>query len=83
MQEARHHALDPPQVVNALQGAPHGTARSAETLFAQAGVLEGVDPDAAGEVPDTESAIKADAKLSESQKQALLTVYRSYLAENR
>jgi transcriptional regulator with XRE-family HTH domain len=55
---------------------------SAETLLAQAGLLE----DAAGDAPDapdTEAAIRADPRLSEPQKQALLSVYRSYVAENR
>ena len=54
---------------------------SAETLLAQAGLLEGEDesPDA----PETEAAIKADTRLTEPQKQALLTVYRTYLAENK
>ena len=55
---------------------------SAETLLAQAGLLEGaVEDDTAA--PETEAAIKADTRLSEAQKQALLSVYRSYLAENR
>jgi transcriptional regulator with XRE-family HTH domain len=55
---------------------------SAETLLAQAGLLA---DEAAGTTdnPDTEAAIRADARLSESQKQALLTVYRTYVAENR
>lgn len=55
---------------------------SAETLLAQAGLLEGATEDD-GAAPETEAAIKADPRLSEAQKQALLSVYRSYLAENR
>jgi len=35
------------------------------------------------ENPGTEAAIKADTRLTDPQKQALLSVYRSYLAENR
>jgi transcriptional regulator with XRE-family HTH domain len=54
---------------------------SAETLLAQAGVLEGAAPDDAS-APDTEAAIKADPRLSDAQKQALLSVYRSYIAAN-
>ncbi len=45
---------------------------SAETLLAQAGVI---DDDA---TLDTEAAIRSDPGLSEEQKRALLTVYRSY-----
>jgi transcriptional regulator with XRE-family HTH domain len=56
---------------------------SAETLLAQAGLLEGESVDAATDSPDTEAAIKADARLTEPQKQAMLAVYRSYIAENR
>ena len=58
---------------------------SAETLLAQAGLLERDDSDSGnGEhVVNTESSIRADPALSDSQKQALLAVYRSYLAANR
>ena len=62
---------------------------SAETLLSQAGLLENHDPDAGGPSgtgtaePDTEAAIRADARLTEAQKNALLGVYRSYLAANR
>ena len=54
---------------------------SAETLLAQAGLLEGED----GEEPphtDTESAIRSDPDLTDAQKDALLAVYRSYRAAN-
>ncbi len=54
---------------------------SAETLLAQAGLLD----DDAGETespPATEAAIRADAALSDEQKTALLAVYRSYVAAN-
>ncbi|HEV3352195.1 MAG TPA: helix-turn-helix transcriptional regulator [Acidimicrobiales bacterium] len=58
---------------------------SAETLLAQAGLLN--DEEAGGasghEHVDTEAAIRADTALTEPQKTALLGVYRSYLAENR
>ncbi|HEY9241625.1 MAG TPA: helix-turn-helix transcriptional regulator [Streptosporangiaceae bacterium] len=61
---------------------------SAETLLAQAGLL---DPDrasppgpsgpAAGAAPppDAEAAIRADQRLTDDQKSALITVYRSML----
>jgi transcriptional regulator with XRE-family HTH domain len=56
---------------------------SAETLLAQVGLLgESEKPD--GRVPGaTEAAISADPYLSEAQRQALLAVYRSYVAESR
>ncbi len=61
---------------------------SAETLLAQAGLL---DPDrtaatgtgpagsAASTAADAESAIRADQRLTDDQKSALITVYRSML----
>jgi transcriptional regulator with XRE-family HTH domain len=55
---------------------------SAETLLAQAGLIDvmtGEKQDA--DVPDTERAIRADHRLSEDQKSALIMVYRSMLAQ--
>jgi transcriptional regulator with XRE-family HTH domain len=59
---------------------------SAETLLAQAGLL---DPDRAAASPNpapsgtsgtaAESAIRADQRLTDDQKSALITVYRSML----
>ena len=51
---------------------------SAEALFAQAGLMSESPPRADDA---TETAIRTDPRLSESQKRALLGVYRSYLAE--
>jgi len=56
---------------------------SSETLLAEAGLLEDdpgdpVDRDAV----DTAAAIRADPDLTESQKTALLAVYRSYRDAN-
>jgi hypothetical protein len=61
---------------------------SAETLMTQAGLIDAVAADAAGEgdgvaadpkpVP-TEDAIRADGRLSPEQKAALIAVYRSML----
>jgi transcriptional regulator with XRE-family HTH domain len=59
---------------------------SAETLLSQAGLLEGEEQSTDGSAPSspsTEAAIRADADLSDSQKEALLGVYRSYVAANR
>jgi transcriptional regulator with XRE-family HTH domain len=58
---------------------------SAETLLSQAGLLEdgrGREGATTGSPPATEAAIRADPALSESQKEALLAVYRSYVAAN-
>jgi transcriptional regulator with XRE-family HTH domain len=72
---------------------------SAETLLAQAGLIDAVvgenavlaEDTVAGEkkdaadseaVPETERAIRADKRLSEDQKSALVVVYRSMLAQS-
>jgi transcriptional regulator with XRE-family HTH domain len=58
---------------------------SAETLMAQAGLIDAVTVDAANphepapEPERTEDAIRADGRLSEDQKAALIAVYRSML----
>jgi transcriptional regulator with XRE-family HTH domain len=58
---------------------------SAETLLAQAGLLDptrnGQDgpPDARQAAADAESAIRADQRLTDEQKNALISVYRSML----
>jgi transcriptional regulator with XRE-family HTH domain len=53
---------------------------SAETLLAQAGLLDETDlrPDA---VPTVEDAVRADPRLNDDQRRALLSVYRSFLDE--
>ena len=62
---------------------------SAETLLAQAGLIDAIAGGKAAEqgegadqaaVPGTEQAIRADERLSEDQKSALIAVYRSMLA---
>jgi len=53
---------------------------SAESLLVQAGLLEANDGDSPG--PSVEDAIRADAKITDDQKSALLAVYRSYIAQN-
>lgn len=61
----------------------HALDISAESLLAQAGLIDDeVRPD--GSVPGaTEAAIAADPYLTEAQAEALLAVYRSYVAEAR
>ncbi len=58
---------------------------SAEAMLAQAGLFEEEEPAATDEpsIAGTETAIRRDPKLTPDQKEALLSVYRSYLASNR
>jgi transcriptional regulator with XRE-family HTH domain len=65
--------------VRVLQSIGRALNLSAETLLAHAGV-ETVDHDE--DAPDTEAAIRRDPALSDDQKQALLSVYRSYVQAN-
>lgn len=65
--------------VRVLQSIARALNVSAETLLTHAGV---VDPEEAAEAPDTEAAIRRDPQLSDEQKQALLSVYRSYVQTN-
>jgi transcriptional regulator with XRE-family HTH domain len=58
---------------------------SVETLLAQVGLWSDDGPDNAGSPNDpsgTEAAIRSDPRLTEAQKEALLSVYRSYIAGN-
>jgi transcriptional regulator with XRE-family HTH domain len=55
---------------------------SAETLLAQAGLLDEAAGVTRPEPADTEAALKADPNLTEDQKKALLAVYRSYVSAN-
>jgi len=75
------------RVLKALSGALNV---SAETLLAQAGLIDAMVPaeakdgaasDEAGErtIPGTEEAILADPRLGQEQKAALIAVYRSML----
>ena len=72
------------RVLKAISGALNV---SAETLLAQAGLVDAVTgekageqgggPDETGEDERTEAAIAADRRLSDDQKAALIAVYRS------
>ena len=53
---------------------------SAESLLVQAGLLDASDDDTPG--PSVEDAVRADPRISDDQKSAILAVYRSYLAQN-
>ena len=76
------------RVLKAISGALNV---SAETLMAQAGLIDAIaatdlaaqaDGTTAGpkDIPDTEDAIRADQRLSDEQKAALIAVYRSMLS---
>jgi transcriptional regulator with XRE-family HTH domain len=58
---------------------------SAETLLAQAGLIDGdpTQPAEPAEPPPTVvTAVRADPRLTDEQKAALLAVYRSYIESN-
>jgi transcriptional regulator with XRE-family HTH domain len=65
--------------VRVLQSVARALDLSAETLLAHAGIDERNAP---ATPPDTEAAIRNDDRLSDDQKQALLSVYRSYVQAN-
>ena len=71
--------------VRVLRSIARALNLSAETLLAQAGVLDAEDQPVGGngEGPRTETAIRCDPGLTDGQKEALLAVYRSYRAANR
>ena len=52
---------------------------SAETILEQTGLVDGTP----GDGPDTEAAIRADPRLTESRKEALIAVYRSFVSGDR
>ena len=58
---------------------------SAEAMLAQAGMLDDATPPDGGpaQPSGTEAVIRSDPRLTEDQKEALLSVYRSYVAGNR
>jgi len=66
--------------VRVLQSISRALNVSAETLLAHAGLD---DDEHAEPQADTESAIRADPDLHDDQKQALLSVYRSYKQANQ
>jgi hypothetical protein len=67
------------RVIKAIANPPE---ISTETLLAQVGLVG--DDDAEGRIHGaTEAAISADPYLTDGQREALLAVYRSYVAESR
>ena len=71
--------------VRVLRSVAQALDLSAETLLAQAGFW-GQDSEKSGPEPTStvaEVAIRSDPRLTDAQKEALLSVYRSYIAANR
>lgn len=53
---------------------------SAETMYAQAGLLDGTAAQrSAANAPAVEEAIRTDARLTEDQKQTLVSIYRGFV----
>jgi len=69
--------------VRALKSIADALNVSAETLLAEAGLLDAMTPAKpdAQPPPQTEAAIRADERLSEAQRTALIAVYRSMLGQ--
>ncbi len=67
--------------VRALKSIADALNVSAETLLAEAGLLDAMTPEKPddGPPPQTEAAIRADQRLNEAQRTALIAVYRSML----
>ena len=65
------------RVLKAIAGALN---LSAEQLLVQAGVLEGTDPGAPVTL-SVEDAVKADPRLSNDQRAALMSVYKSFIED--
>ena len=65
--------------VHVLRSIAQALGVSAETLFSYAGLFPHPEPP---DEPGTEAAIRAESRLSNQQKQALLAVYRSYCEAN-
>jgi transcriptional regulator with XRE-family HTH domain len=63
------------RVLKAIAGALN---LSAEQLLVQAGVLEGSDP-STPTPPTVEEAVKADPRLTNDQRAALMSVYKSFV----
>jgi transcriptional regulator with XRE-family HTH domain len=67
--------------VRVLQAVAQALNVSAETLLAQAGLMVQAGEVATAGVNATELAIRSDPLLNEGQKEALIQVYRSYVAQ--
>lgn len=63
-----------------LQSLAKGLQISAEQLYVRAGILEAHDEEVAARI-DVRTAIKADPRLTDQQRKALLDVYASFVGE--
>jgi transcriptional regulator with XRE-family HTH domain len=68
--------------VHVLRSIARALDVSAEALLESAGLLSDRDAPGPSGASDTEAAIRTDPALTDEQKQALLSVYRSYLRVN-
>jgi transcriptional regulator with XRE-family HTH domain len=66
--------------IRVVQAIAAALGLTAEELLEQAGLF---DDDGNHETPSTETAIRRDPRLTDGQKEALLTVYRTYVEANR
>jgi transcriptional regulator with XRE-family HTH domain len=64
--------------VRVLRAIAEALSLPADALLREAGLLDREPDPADGTPSSTEAAIRADPRLSEAEKEALLTVYRSY-----
>jgi transcriptional regulator with XRE-family HTH domain len=73
--------------VRVLRAVARALNLSADTLLAQAGLFEDVaarqSPGSGSDAGIVEAAIRSDARLSASQKEALIGVYRSYVSQRK
>lgn len=67
--------------IRVLQSIGRALDLSIDVLLARAGLVD-TDDDAGDDTASTEAAIRRDPALTDDQKQALLAVYRSYVAAN-
>lgn len=69
--------------VRVLRSIAEALDLSAEAMLAQAGLIARTVGDEGGPGEGTEAAIRRDPALTDDQKEALLSVYRSYRSTNR
>jgi transcriptional regulator with XRE-family HTH domain len=67
------------RVLKAIAGALN---LSAESLLQQAGILEGAEVEPTPRPPTVEEAVRADPRLSNDQRAALLSVYKSFVDDD-
>lgn len=68
------------RVLKAIAGALN---LSAESLLQQVGILEGTGGEPTAAPPTVEQALRADPRLSNDQRAALLSVYRSFVGDDQ